>query len=187
MVDLKDFFLAAEFSSACPRDLDRWVERAKVRAKRLSEALELIGHLRTSWRWQNDPGKFGPYVFFVRGYFLDPEDRQGQNIGWCDAFFARELVSDLAVAERGVTDWRDQDKHCPVPLGDLSEARREPCTECDNDAYVIGTHWQTCDSPYGDTWKLDLQRFCPKCGLLKRIEICFDSYRLTSRIKLPTK
>jgi len=190
MIDLDKFFSIAWQREIGPKQFEKWVEQSEERAKRLVEAFQLLKRLRTSWRDQHDPGKGAPYVFLVRDYKVHADERNGSQhlwIDWCDAFHAYELVDDMTEAQKGATHWREKDKRYPVPLGYMHEMRRDRCAECSYNAYVLGLHWQSCDSPYGDTWTLQLIRVCPHCARVHRFAQRTDSYRMTGLLKPPQK
>lgn len=176
--------LDSVISGEIPREsVKEAVRSLKDQAKRTMTSLELFEELRGSWN-QFDPGKTRPYVFFARDYRLGAA---ASMIEWCDAFFARELVSDLEDAEKGVSDYRSGpcQKRAPVPLGDFREAKREPCPDCGQPALVIGKYWQSCDSPYGDVWELHLLRLCPHCPSVENLGVRSDGYRFGHLLKRP--
>ncbi len=187
MMGLESFFSQVRPGDFSP-EFDRWIKQTKQHARRLIEAIGLLERLRDSWRDQYDPGKGQPYVFLVREYEVHADERNcGQHlwIDWCDAFHARELIDDVAEAELGATHWRENGKRYAVPLGHVHETRRDQCVECNHGAYVLGLHWQSCDSPYGDTWILQLIRVCPLCAKVHRFAQRTENYRMTNLLRSP--
>jgi len=188
-MDLRSFFeyIGAGAGGAGKHDAISGTVRAmREQAQQTLKALELLEALRTSWN-QPDPGKGTPYVFFVRDYTGDWLHGTEMRVTWCDAFFARGFVSDLDRAQEGVRSfpWEGFKKPTAVPLGDFREAKQEPCYVCRKLAYVVGKYWQSCDSPDGDTWSLELLLLCPDCLHVERIGRRSEGYRFGHLLKRP--
>lgn len=184
-MDFRDLFFLMSRGDMPP---ERVVEEMKAERERLAhteQALKMLEALTASWL-QQDPGKHGPYVFFVRDYVAD-ESEGFPAVEWCDAFFARQFMNDLRHAEEGVGNHyagphRDPQ---PVPLGGSGEILYEPCEKCGRPAAIVGVHNQECDSPDGDVWELELLRLCPHCPRVTQIAYRSSEYRMTGRLKRP--
>ena len=184
-MDIRDLFLMIARGDMPPERLVKEIKRERERLVHTGLALKYLELLTASWLSQ-DPGKHGPYVFFVRDYAVN--DSEGfPLVEWCDAFFARQFVNDLRHAEEGIGNHYagpHQDK-TPVPLGEYTEVRSVPCENCGRPVPVIGVHHQSCDSPDGDVWELELLTFCYKCPRVIQIAYRSSEYRMTSRLKRP--
>jgi len=187
MFDLRSLFGSIGTGEVPRESVTVTVRSMKESAQRTIKALELLEALRTSWN-QRDPGKGMPYVFFVRDFSLQWGGGT-PSIAWCDAFFARGFVTDIARAAEGVPHYDDhrpaRDKRTSVPLGEFREAKLERCNVCAHASYVVGRHWQSCDSPDGDTWELELLSLCPDCLHVDRIGHRVDGYRMGHLLKRP--
>jgi hypothetical protein len=170
------------------KEINQQINGLKQWSERQLKALEILTHLRESWR-QKYPGKRSPYVFFVRRYELDVDGFLSQ-VKWCDGFFARELVSDLEEAEQGVPHYIDtrpsHDKRTPVPLGHLHEALTSVCSCCGtSNTYEIGEYRQVADSPDGDAWDLNLMNFCLLCLHVETTHRRMSAYPFLDRLRYP--
>ena len=157
-------------------------------ARRVTEA---VRRLRRSWR-DSDPGKYGSHWFLVRDFQLAEDPNSGitgtHRLVWCDRFWPRELVEDLAAAERGIeTDGygRKLDKPIPVALGAFAEAKKEICLGCKNDGALAGCYEQTYDSPEGDEWEIRLYALCTTCPTLRLVARRADEYRISHLLRNP--
>ncbi|MEA3249386.1 MAG: hypothetical protein U9Q03_03450 [Patescibacteria group bacterium] len=185
-MDIRDLFLVIARGDMPPERLVREIKQERERLAHTELALEKLKLLTASWLSQ-DPGKHGPYVFFVRDYALDDSEGGFPLVEWCDAFFARSFVNDLKHAEEGVGNHYagPHQEPQPVPLGKYREVRNEPCERCKRLMPVIGVHHQSCDSPDGDVWELELLTLCYRCPRVKQIGYRSSEYRMTDRLKRP--
>lgn len=186
MVDLELFFASIESRHCQDSEKKKWIKDAKDNIRNLSDSLRLIDLVTRSWN-QFDPGRYEPYVFFVRDYLLRRGDGAANAVAWCDAFFPREIICGLEQAEFGVSDYRyGSDNHIkPVPLGRISEACKIVCPRCRSSAFVMGEHRQSHDTPHGDVWELSLYSLCPYCSLVRKFALTTSGYRLTLFLESP--
>jgi hypothetical protein len=168
-------------------------ERAAERAREVELIDKALKGLRRNWR-DADPGKYGTHWFFIRDFALKESEQSGWSgvhlLDWCDRFFARDFVDDLAAAERGIeigSHGQKYDKPHPVPLGALADAAKEICLGCKDDGVLIGSYAQTYDSPDGDEWTITMFALCLRCPTLRPVAKVADEYRCSHKLAKPSR
>jgi len=164
-ISAKELQAAAKRIKIAKDDADREIQEIEDKASRLEELHRLFSRLSRSWQ-DHDPGKYGIHVFFVRDYVLTPQPHGLPHAQDIEKFWVAELANDpeeIKLGRKRRYVYAGESERVAVPLGELSEVKREKCPDCANEGLVIGTYYQTYDSSEGDDWEKCLHVLCLNC------------------------